>query len=280
MGTYLIRALLWVGMLTSFCYALPAQEPGKTGTIVIEVKDQSGAIVPNGQVQLLPTPNTIGKNLTTGDDGKLSLDVPAGNYDLSVRFPGFFPFTKHIEVQNDTRQIIAVALEVFWCSQDCPESKRLPHENSGLITSNPTTPKFSLAINTQEDTAKIGSAVRLIVTTTNRSGQKWLVSECRDHPIMYDFTYEVFDANGNMPPRTKVGRNIIDRYPDLSVGGHCAVGGGDTEIQDGQSLKPEEIVISDLFVFRPGKYTIQLELPDSESRTTVKSNTITVTVTP
>lgn len=116
MGPYLARTLLWMGMLASFCNALPAREPGNTAAIMIEVKDQSGAIAPNARVQILPFPNTNGKDLTTDSDGKLSLNVPPGNYDLRVTLPGFLTYTKRIEVQNDSHQIIDVVLKVG----DCP----------------------------------------------------------------------------------------------------------------------------------------------------------------
>lgn len=115
MATYLAHTFLCMGMLTSLCYALSAQEPSKMGAIVIEVKDQSGAVASDAQVQILPSPNTIGKDLTTGSDGKLSLNVPPGNYDLRVTLRGFLPYTKRIEVQNDTRQTIDVVLKVGSC---------------------------------------------------------------------------------------------------------------------------------------------------------------------
>ena len=121
MGTCLIRVVLWMGMLTSLCNSLSAQEPRKTGGIVIQVKDQSEATVPNAHVQILPSPNIIGKDLTTDRDGKLSLDVPPGNYDLSVRLAGFLTFTKRIEVQNDSHQTIDVVLRVDSCPPGpCP----------------------------------------------------------------------------------------------------------------------------------------------------------------
>jgi hypothetical protein len=139
-----------------------------------------------------------------------------------------------------------------------------------------TTPTFSLAISTQQDTVKIGSAIAVLATKTNRSGHKWIVSDCQDNPV-YNYKYNVFDANGNIPPRTEMGRNV----EQLQVG-HCPIGFivGGTVVEDGRPSKPDEIIISDLFAFSPGRYTVQFEEQDVEIQTIVKSNTITVTVTP
>ncbi len=120
MGSYLIRTLLWIGILTSLCSGLPAQHSAKTVAIVIEVKDQSGAIIENAQVQIAPAPNNIGKNLTTDFNGRLHLDLPPGIYDLIVASPGFNEMKKHVEVQTATQQLISVVLAVGECSAGCP----------------------------------------------------------------------------------------------------------------------------------------------------------------
>jgi hypothetical protein len=61
-------------------------------------------------------PNTIETNLTTDGNGRLSIVVPSGTYNLNVKFPGFAPITKRIVVQNATPQTIDVVLKV----QSCP----------------------------------------------------------------------------------------------------------------------------------------------------------------
>lgn len=112
MGSTLFRALLLAGMFLPLCAPLAAQEQYQPAYVVLEVTDQSGAAVPNAQVQILPLPNTLGKNLTTGSDGKLILELPPGTFDLSVKQPGFATATKHIEVQPGTYQTIAILLKV------------------------------------------------------------------------------------------------------------------------------------------------------------------------
>jgi hypothetical protein len=106
-------------MLASLCSALPAQDSGKTAAIEIEVKDESGGIIPNAQVQIAPSPNDVGKNLMTDVDGRLHLDMPPGIFDLSVTSPGFARMKKQFEVQDATPQLVSVLLAPGWCSQGC-----------------------------------------------------------------------------------------------------------------------------------------------------------------
>jgi hypothetical protein len=107
--------LLGAGMFLIFCFGLPAQEAIKTTSIVLSVKDQSGAAVANAHVQIVPQPDNIGKNLTTDGDGKLSLGVPPGSYDLRVESSGFMTATKRIEAIAATPQVIEIVLKVGSC---------------------------------------------------------------------------------------------------------------------------------------------------------------------
>src|SRR5882762_8815150 len=87
----------------------------QTASIVLAVKDQSGAIVPYAHVQIVPSPNNIGKNQTTDTDGKLSLDVSPGSYELTVESPGFVTSSKRIEAKPGTHQAVDIVLKVGAC---------------------------------------------------------------------------------------------------------------------------------------------------------------------
>jgi hypothetical protein len=106
-------------MLATLCSALPAQDSGKTGPIVIEVKDQSGGIIPGQQVQIELSPNITGKNLWTDVDGRIHLGLPPGSYDLGVTSPGFARMKKRVEVQDGAPQFLSVVLRVGSCSGYC-----------------------------------------------------------------------------------------------------------------------------------------------------------------
>jgi hypothetical protein len=90
-------------------------EIGKTSLVVLEVKDASGAIVEGAQVQILPLPDTIGKNLRTDREGKLSLALPSGTYDLTAKRPGLLPSTQRIEAEADKHQTIVFVLKPMSC---------------------------------------------------------------------------------------------------------------------------------------------------------------------
>jgi len=111
--------LFVAGMSLTFCFALLAQEAVKTSSIVLEVKDQSGAFVSNAHIKVVPAPNNIGKNLTADLGGKVSLDLSPGSYDLTVESSGFVKATKRVEVKSDAPQTIEIVLKIGSCSP-CP----------------------------------------------------------------------------------------------------------------------------------------------------------------
>jgi hypothetical protein len=106
-----------MAILLSSCLALSAQESAQTASIVLELTDQSGAVVPNANVMLLPLSCTLEKGPTTGKDGTLSLNVPPGNYDLRIQVPGFRLVEKHLEAQPASHQKLAILLKLDSCTE-------------------------------------------------------------------------------------------------------------------------------------------------------------------
>jgi hypothetical protein len=82
-----------------------------TGSITLTVTDLTGGIVPNAEVDIDPSPKGL-PNLKTNKDGMLSLDLPPGMYDLTVKSPGFHTETKHVYVDAGSRETISIALNV------------------------------------------------------------------------------------------------------------------------------------------------------------------------
>jgi hypothetical protein len=110
MGHPIVRTLLCAGMLLASDLTLVAQD--KTGFVLLEVEDVSGAVVANAQVQILPLPEMVGKNLTTDSGGKLLLHLASGTYHLAVKSPGLRPSTQRIDVKAGMHQTIAFVLNV------------------------------------------------------------------------------------------------------------------------------------------------------------------------
>lgn len=136
----------------------------------------------------------------------------------------------------------------------------------------PERPKtsFTLYISTDEDTVRAGDNILLNVLAANTS----------DHQITYDAALtkddiQVRDAQGKLAPLTKDGRAL---RAELGRPGSTynlrGIGAGDT-------LPLGDIAVGAFYDLRqPGDYTIQILRFDDETKTWVKSNAITLTVTP
>jgi carboxypeptidase family protein len=281
-----------MGMLTPLHYALPAQEPARSGTIVIEVKDQGGAIIQDAQVQILPLPNTIGKNLKTGSDGNLPLTVPPGSYELRVTSPGFFTYAKRIEVQNNTPQRIDVVLKVGSCppgpclvvSSAVPVSSADQARAASSVSDEVAQPalpepKISITIKTAQNTVAVGSDVQVEVAMKNISqeGVGFVPSGTMSYSTT-SFRWDIRDSAGKPVPMTDYGlkANCLD-----SPGGApriCAGSSFADILNPGRSLNEKLALSKEYDLSRPGRYTIQALKFDGELA--VKSNIIILTVTP
>jgi hypothetical protein len=139
-----------------------------------------------------------------------------------------------------------------------------------------TTPAtFSIRIVARQDVVKTGSSigvVALLTDTTNHKINFIMVND--DMGGDNGYIPKVLDDTGNPLPLSKYGQLII-KGPRLQ--GRS----GQIRLQPGDSTVPHEIILSELYdLTRPGKYTIQMERIDKDSKVHVKSNIITVTVTP
>ena len=116
-----MRVLLCIGIGALSCSLLRAQESGKNHSIVLVVQDQTGAVIPDAQVQLRPSSNTPGTYLKTNANGNLRLDLSPGNYDLTVTSPGFIPSTQRLQIQTATSdtETIRIVLMIGGCPPGC-----------------------------------------------------------------------------------------------------------------------------------------------------------------
>jgi peptidase M28-like protein/carboxypeptidase family protein len=99
-------------LLILICPTLSAQQTTSTASVTIVVTDQEGAAVPHALIKLFPSPSTISKDLETGNDGKFSLNMAPGNYELSVTNAGFRAWTKNIQLQDAANLSVNVVLTV------------------------------------------------------------------------------------------------------------------------------------------------------------------------
>jgi hypothetical protein len=81
----------------------------------------------------------------------------------------------------------------------------------------------------------------------------------------------------------RLGKGYSLKRPPDSCGPFCTAADVDAANRDGRDcgLTRADLVVSRLYdLSKPGKYAIQVTRPDLGSRTLVKSNAVTVTITP
>ncbi|HEV2297872.1 MAG TPA: hypothetical protein VGR72_05080 [Candidatus Acidoferrales bacterium] len=135
---------------------------------------------------------------------------------------------------------------------------------------------FSIAISAARTPAKRGSPLEVRIVLTNTTGQSRLIYQ--DTGGEFDYTIHVSGQDNNEPPETRYFRAVKGKdsgKPTLVV----EHSGGLRLVKAGGTLT-DTIDLNQLYGLQPGKYTIQVERPDDDGKTVVKSNTITVTITP
>ncbi|MFI5102942.1 MAG: M28 family peptidase [Terriglobales bacterium] len=101
--------LLLALVLVAICPLLSAQPAKNTASVTIVVTDSTGAVIRHAQIKLSPEP-TATSNLEAGDDGRLTVDLGPGSYELSAASPHFLTQTEHLQVQDADNQTVFVEL--------------------------------------------------------------------------------------------------------------------------------------------------------------------------
>jgi len=135
--------------------------------------------------------------------------------------------------------------------------------------------------------AKRGTPVTLQVVTKNVSTHDIILRRQeheRDSGLFGStLRVDVEDAGGNGPPDAELGRSINhlkEASPDPASQAAARAAGTLVSLKPGEDWRTT-IWVSDLYdLSEPGEYTVQVRRWDHETKTWVKSNTITVTVTP
>lgn len=130
-------------------------------------------------------------------------------------------------------------------------------------------PAIDLYINIPNNVVKAGSPITLYLVVTNTS----------DHLIQYDpsldrLHIELLNHQGGLVPPTERGQKTLAYrgYENKAFS---------YQIKPDGSVRGAEIPLNTIYdLSRPGEYTIQVSRFDDTSKTWVKSNTITLTVTP
>ncbi len=142
-----------------------------------------------------------------------------------------------------------------------------------------TRPAISVTISPSSDVVKLGSELRIKIVITNISNRELDVGRPVGNGPQGEFRnlIDVRDERGNAAVKTKYYRQI--RGEEVTHGG-IRLETTDSLLKPGESTA-EEVVVSKLYSLeKEGKYTVQTQRDDPDSKALVKSNRITVTVTP
>ncbi len=128
---------------------------------------------------------------------------------------------------------------------------------------------YTPAIDTLDDTVTAGSQIRLQIEVTNTSNDQFVYD-----PGITKLVFDVRNAQGGSAPLMPAGESLRKMYGSVGHGQLITVPQGKTMSAGAAQLDK----IYDLS--KPGKYTVQVSRFDDTTKVWVKSNTITLTVTP
>jgi hypothetical protein len=146
-------------------------------------------------------------------------------------------------------------------------------------------PRFSLSIAAEEPTVKAGSPLFLEVTMENKSDRNISMYRAISGDLdQGGWVYKVMvqDEKGARAPKTKFGRHVQgpETAEESAEPASVVASGGYVPLTPHKTMR-DRLNVTKLFdLSRPGKYTIEIQELDEASKTFVKSNKITVIVTP
>ena len=154
-----------------------------------------------------------------------------------------------------------------------------PYSTLSAQSAQSAKPAFSLEISMPNDVVQVGSVTTVNVVLTNTSNHEIATFRL----LGWGRGYEV-DVRNTQGKRPRDAREVLAEKNKGAKGPiRTMIRGGSVRtvrLQPGQSMR-DEINLTQMYdLSEPGKYTIQVQRTDDESKTVAKSNTIIVTVTP
>lgn len=137
-------------------------------------------------------------------------------------------------------------------------------------------PAFSIALTALHDVVKTREEIRVRAVVTNISKNEIALGRSSDDRGEFEFTIEIHDSQGKTPSLTEYGKTLKGEGEVPLILPY----GGDSHLHPGESFRSEIVVTKIYDLKQPDDYTVQLQRKDIPSEKIVKSNSITVTVTP
>jgi hypothetical protein len=156
-------------------------------------------------------------------------------------------------------------------------------------TTTPPKAPFSLALKPEQNIFSLDEPVKLSVTLTNTSDHAitvWVENPSAQAGGVisgqggFVYKFHVLDEKGRVPGDTRFGKALRGLSDPAYLTDETPIkrSGGWTTLQPGKTLT-NTLTVSTVFDFKePGKYRIDVERFDDESKSFVRSNSTTVTI--
>src|SRR6185369_697662 len=139
---------LLLTILTGFVFLIVAQPAfGQTTKMTVRVTDPGGNAIRGATVKAINKATKKPVTGTTADDGTVTLDLPPGQYDITVEAPGFAKLTqRNVEVEGAEFKIQKAPMDFTMTAVELAEANQaasaLPNQNNDL------TPALDVVIGT------------------------------------------------------------------------------------------------------------------------------------
>jgi len=261
---FITVSLLFAFSFLSLDATSSQSQPGQSGKINGKVTDPADYPIPDAQVTVRNETKGETRNVNTDKEGRFKIEALApGRYVVSVTLWGFKPAKRNITIEGGRTETVEIKLDI-----------REPSGPVVVIQSHAPEQSLKITIAAAQNSVMAGEPIKIAVTMKNISDHDIKLVAMGSNSTA-ELNYEIIarDKNGEMLNETIYGKGLK---------------GGVAGSRKLFTLKPgaeitETSNINKLYdMSMPGEYVIQVEkeLPASEGKGTVKSNTITVTVTP
>ncbi len=144
--------------------------------------------------------------------------------------------------------------------------------------------RFSLTIKSVADVVKVGTPIQVDITLRNDSGQEiWVYRENSEDQGGFVYQATVWDEKMATVRETKFARALSGHItPEEAKGAPYVVvrSGAHMALGPGKTITARVNINRLCDIQQPGKYTIELKRFDLDTKSDVKSNKITITLTP
>jgi len=168
----------------------------ETARGTIEVRDTSGAGIPNAVVRYQRMSEMLAHKAHTDNNGRAILELDPGSYDMAVTSPGFRTWHKRLEVQGATSRSISIVLQVGGCPPGpCLAVGPLPPTAHGAERA------LSITISTPRSVVEIGHEIRIRIVSRILRATSFTAS--RGHGAELAYALDVRDSDGDEPPESE-----------------------------------------------------------------------------